>query len=226
MRLLSTILYHLLDHQFARRRQQGDVLDLDQSLRILHTHLTLILFYHPRVQSVLVLVYPIATDHLYPDILPLLVDVPPLGLDHPRREVPVRTMRINMITPGIVNPPEGEPGIESLARTKDGNIQVQEEERKGFDPMSWKGNVTENGPREHVRELMEEACGHGAVITAGVKLKTNVGKGPERNKGLSYSLRRLAQRRRVWMMMRIILRGTTDATDHLTYALHLLLPHV
>lgn len=142
----STILYHLLDHQFARRRQQGDVLDLDQSLRILHTHLTLILFYHPRVQSVLVLVYPIATDHLYPDILPLLVDVPPLGLDHPRREVPVRTMRINMITPGIVNPPEGEPGIESLARTKDGNIQVQEEERKGFDPMSWKGNVTENGP--------------------------------------------------------------------------------
>lgn len=92
--------------------------------------------------------------------------------------------------------------------------------------MSWKGNVTENGPRRHVRELMEEACGHGAVITAGMKLKTNVGKGPEPNKGLSYSLRRLAQRRRVWMMMRIVLRGTTDVTNHLTYVLHLPLPHV
>lgn len=99
----STILYHLLDHQFARHRQQGDVVDLDQSLRILHTHLTLTLFDHPRIQSVLVLVHPIATDHLYPHILHLLVGVPSLGLDRPRGEVPVRTMRINMITPGIVN---------------------------------------------------------------------------------------------------------------------------
>lgn len=99
----STILYHLLDHQFARHRQQGDVVDLDQSLRILHTHLTLTLFDHPRVQSVLVLVHPIATDHLCPHILHLLVGVPSLGLNRPPGEVPVRIMRINMITPGIVN---------------------------------------------------------------------------------------------------------------------------
>lgn len=181
----STILYHLLNHQLAHRRQHGDVLNLVQSLRILLTYPTLTLLDH-RVQSALVLVSTIVIDHLHTDTHPSLADVLARGLDYLHGEE--ETMRMNMITRGIVILP----GIEGMVQIEE---WVQEVKRRDFDLMSSTGNMTENGAQEHVRGLMEEVCGHGAMAMA-VMLWMNARNGPKRSKGLSYSLRRLAQRRR------------------------------
>lgn len=180
----STILYHLLDHQLARHRQQGDVHNLVQSPHILLTYPTLTLLDHPRVQSVLVLVLTIAIDHLHADTLPPLSSVPALGLDVLRgEEEPVRTMRMNMITRGIVILSDGGAGVEGVFQIEGGNTRVQEEERRDFGRMSSKGYVTENEAQGHIRGLMEEACGHGAVTMAGVKSRMNARNGPKRSKG-------------------------------------------
>lgn len=184
MGLFSTILYHLLDHQLARHRQQGDVHNLVQSPHILLTYPTLTLLDHPRVQSVLVLVLTIAIDHLHADTLPPLSSVPALGLDVLRgEEEPVRTMRMNMITRGIVILSDGGAGVEGVFQIEGGNTRVQEEERRDFGRMSSKGYVTENEAQGHIRGLMEEACGHGAVTMAGVKSRMNARNGPKRSKG-------------------------------------------